>query len=322
MGKKLSKHDRACKLSKEILDDFVKEEKLSTLLQKSASLARLTDDIDNQKWIDKEITASLSQANPDDFSDIIVNGRCWTQGSATNSTSIYRLEHVEVLEKMIEAEKIRLSSANDPNISYSPKSTWDTYHPHSNSLERTQIVESIRQNQMILSKIKGRLQQFVLNTYYVLNFSDIVNEIFSAVQKQVEIKLKTFAPDTLAELTTAYNAVNSNNKANWSNIASGCRRILIQIADKVSPPTGKKIKLDNGKEESDTKLYRRRLKKWLDSSKTEDAITQDTSEYLFELLDSVDRLNAKGDKNVIDKSTAEKILIYTYLILSDIIKRV
>lgn len=318
MGKKLSKHERACLLSKEILDDFVKGEKLSLLLQKSASLARLTDDASNQNWIDKEITASFDPMNTNDLANIFLNGRYWTQ----DSKPLYKLEHIEVLEQLIESENIRLSAANDPNISYTPKSQWDMYHPHSNVFERTQIIESIKNMQMILSKIRGRLYQFVLNNNYVLNMSEIVTEIFSTIRKEVENKLKTFAPNTLTELSTAYNSVNSNNQANWSNAASGCRRILMQTADKVAPPAGKKIKLSDGREKPDTELYRQRLKNWFKVSKTEDAITHDTSEYLFELLDSVDRLNAKGDKNIIEKSTAEKILIYTYLLLFDILKRV
>lgn len=304
-------------LSKKILDDFANDEKLSVLLQKSALLAKLVDDAINQQWIDKEISASFNLADKNDLGNICLNGRYWTK----NSKTFYRLEHVEVLEQLIESEKIRLNSAQDPDISYAPTSAYDTYRPHGNGPERAQIIESIRVMQSILSAIKGRLYKFVLNTYYVLNLSEIVTEIFSGIKKNVENDLKEFAPDVLRELVTAYDEVNSSNQARWSNVASGCRRIMMKMADKLSPPTGKKIKTKSGEEKSDKELYRLRLREWLKNTSKEDAVASDTLEYLFELLDSVDRLSAKGDKNNIEKSTAEKILIYTYILLSEFLGR-
>ena len=74
MGKNLTKHQRACVLSKEILDDFASGKKLSALLQKSASLARLTGDTINQDWIDKEITADFNPSDVNDLKIISKNG--------------------------------------------------------------------------------------------------------------------------------------------------------------------------------------------------------------------------------------------------------
>ncbi len=317
MGKNLTKHQPACILSKEILDEFANENKtLSSLLQKSSLLARLIDDAENQLWIDKEISANFDTSNSDDLKIIISNGRLWTGGN-------YRLEDIETLETMIDTYKIRLSSAKDPNISYTPTGGLDWYRPHNNSLERNKIEESIRINQSILSKIKGRLYSFVRDTYYVLNFSEITTEIFSSIKKYTEAKLKNFAPEALLELTSAYNAVNSKKKPDWSNVASGCRRILIKMADIVYPPTEKTIQTKNNTTvKLDGEHYRLRINEFLKGKSKEDTLSRDTTKYLFEMLDSLDRLNAKGDKNFITKDTAEKILIYTYLVLFEIIKKI
>lgn len=315
MGKKLTNHERACLLSKEILEEFYKGESLNKLLQKAALLAQYTADVENKLWIDKELTGTFDKER--DALIILQNGRLW-------GTDIYRLEHVEVLESMIEVLKIRLSAATDPDISYTPASPYQHYTPHSNQAERNSITESIRINQSIISRIKSRLYAYIQNTYYSLNFTEIVSEIFTSIRKNVELKLKKFAPDALIELSTAYNLVNSQNHANWSNVASGCRRILMQVADIVYPPTDeeyervivKTVKLKLNKEN-----YRYRILKFLKGQGVEDSLSRDTSEYIFEILDSVGRLSAKGDKNIIDKSVAEKILIYTYILLFEILKK-
>jgi hypothetical protein len=315
MGKHLTKHERACVISKEILDDFARGEKLSKLLQKAALLARLTDDSENLKWIDKEITGVFDKER--DAQIILQNGRLW-------GTDIYRLDHVEVLETMIESQNIRLAAASDPDISYTPASPYQHYTPHSNQVERYGIAESIRINQSILSRINGLLYTYVQNTYYTLNYSEVVTEIFSSTKKRVELELKKIAPESLTELMTAYNLVNSNNHANWSNVASSCRRVLMQIADKIYPPSEKTVEDKKGKKiKLDADHWRLRIKEHLKGQKYENAISRDTLEYLSELIDSVGRLCAEGDKKIsrIDKSVAEKILFYTYLILADILER-
>ncbi len=53
----------------------------------------------------------------------------------------------------------------------------------------------------------------------------------------------------------------------------------------------------------------------------EDATARDTAEFVFELLDSVNRVCAKGDKKKIKKDTAEKIIIYSYLLAHEIVLR-
>lgn len=319
MGKNLSKHDRAAILAREILIDFSKEIELSVLLQKSGELARLADDIENQKWIDKEISGIYFLTDPSDQQILLANARIWTSKDGKDvEKKDYKTEHVEVLETMIECQKIRLNSAKDPNIS-----TSSSYNPIGNTWERYQILESIRIYQSILSRIKGRLYQFVLNTYHVLNFSEIVGEIFSKIRKITEENIKKLSPETLTEITTAHNLVNSKNHPDWSNVASCCRRSLMRIADKVFPASNKIVKLKNGREEKlNEKNYRLRIHEFLKGQKLEDAIARDTSELIFELLDSVDRLSAKGDKNIISQEVAEKILIYTYLLLYEIVNRI
>ncbi len=73
MGKGLTNLERASILAGEILDDFAADAKLSTLLRKSAQLARLTNDSVNQNWIDKEISALFNIRG--DYDLLLSNGR-------------------------------------------------------------------------------------------------------------------------------------------------------------------------------------------------------------------------------------------------------
>jgi len=314
MGKKLSNHERACKLSKEILDDFARGEKLSLMLQKTSQLVRFTGDINDQKWINKEITGLFYKTNPDDVSIMIQNGRLWGVGD-------YKTEHVEVLEESIETQKIRLASTKDPNISYSPISKFDQYKPHSNQLERNIISETIRVNQAILSRIKGRLYKYVQEKYYSLNFTEIATEAFSTIKKEVESKLDKVIPNCIGDLVLTYENLNSNNKKKWSLVATSCRKILITAADHLEPPKNEMVKCDDGVKRNDKHLYRKRLIKWIRKHhKNKRGISEGNLKYLEGLIGAVDGKSADGNKRDFDnKRVAEKIVIYTYLFLEEII---
>lgn len=321
MGKKLSKRDRAAILAQEILNNFHKE-KLITILQKSSHLARLIDDIENQKWINKEIVGNFDVNNSEDLAILQSNGRVWTSGNPPKD--IYHTEHIEVLKTTIQTLKIRMEAAKDRDvhISSANPNQW-VASPINNSFERSSILESIKVNQAIFSRIKGRLYEFVLSTSHALNFSEITIEIFSKIKNVVETKLNKLAPQTLTELVTAHNYVNSTKHSDWSNVASGCRRILIQIADVVYPANNKEVTRGDGVIINLNKEnYRYRIRESLRGKEQSLVIARDTSEYLFQLLDSVDRLSAKGDKHIINQETAEKIIIYTYLLLFDILNLV
>lgn len=318
MGKMLSKKDRAAILSNEILDNFHKD-KLITILQKSSQLARLVDDSENQKWIDKEIIGDFHKSDPEDVAILYSNARVWPNGNLKDS--VYYLDHIDTLKTMIETLKIRMQSAKDRDVYISSSAPDQWVHPPAgNMLERNSILKDIRIFEGIRSRIKGRLYDFVLSTSQALNFSEITIEIFSKIKKIVEIKLKKIAPKTLTELMTAYGHVNSSNHPDWSNVASGCRRIIIQIADVVYPADNKEVKRPNGELiELNKENYRYRIREFLKGNKQNLAIARDTNEYLFQLIDSVSRLSANGDKHIINQETAEKILIYTYLLLFDIL---
>ncbi|MFA6963832.1 MAG: hypothetical protein WC227_03915 [Patescibacteria group bacterium] len=310
-------HKKALTLATEILETFGGS-KLSILLQKGALLARLVNDTKNQIWIEKEITGTLNQYVAGDKDNIVANGRYWTVGKEI----IYRLDHVEVLENTIDTLKIRLSVANDPNISFQSSSQYSTYVPHSNAFERNTISESIRTSQSILSRIRGRLYCFIADVYNALSFSEAASDIFSEIRDIVEKEMKNKVPEILQELVTAYKSANSDNQPDWSNVASGCRRIIIRIADIIYPPSNETTTTRDGKViKLDTEHYRLRIKEFMKGKKIEDSVARDTSEYVCELIDSVTRLEAKGDKHSITKEVAQKIIIYTYMLLDEIIER-
>ncbi|MDP3957160.1 MAG: hypothetical protein Q8Q10_01515 [bacterium] len=319
MGKKLTKLDRASILAHEILDDFANDAKLSNLLRKSAQLARLSGDFSNQLWIDKEVSGNFYISGKEDLDMLTRNGRVW--GLPDKQT--FRLEHIETLEESIETAKLRLSASADPNISISSANVNQyVVPPHGNMLERSSLSEAIRVNRAILSRIKGRLYDFVMTTNHALNLSGVASEVFSEVRKNVEAKLKIHAPEVLKEIATAYEGTNSVSEPSWSNVASGCRRVLMRIADIVYPPSSEKVKTKSGEVVTlDAEHYRLRLTQFLKGRSAEEDLAFDTAEYVSELLDSVSRLHAKGDKNTVSQKTAKKILIYTYLLLDEILEK-
>ncbi len=316
MGKKLSNHERACVLSKEILDGFADDKKLSLLLQKASQLASFTGDADGKRWIDKEIVGDFDFRSLDDYSTALAHKRVYIKGN--NIT-----DPVDTLEEEIKTLKTRLSAAQDRNVSIQSSNPNQYVHaPLGNACERNSIMQDITKRSRIISSIRGRLFKYVNDTNHSLNFSEASSNIFSEIRKNVDTNLKKIAPAALEELSTAHNLVNSAKSTDWSNLASSCRRFFMQLADIVSPATNEEIETKDGKKVKLTKeKYRLRLKTFIVGQDPEDATARDTAEFVFELLDSVNRVCAKGDKKKIKKDTAEKIIIYSYLLAHEIVLR-
>lgn len=180
--------------------------------------------------------------------------------------------------------------------------------------------------QFILPHIKELARAWVSKTYCSLKFGSIPQNIFEQKRTFVDNKLKELVPEALEKFVSVYDNLLSSKPEDWANAVHSCRRILENIADELYPPTdstvekiicGKKKRIKLGKDQ-----YVNRLMAFIESksnSRTFKKIVGSTLGHIGNRLDSVCEAAHKGTHAEIPKDEATTYVIYTYLLMSDIL---
>jgi hypothetical protein len=115
----------------------------------------------------------------------------------------------------------------------------------------------------------------------------------------------------------------SSSTEEWSHIASTCRRVLKDVADKVYPAQDTpKIDVDGKEHKLDDSKYINRIIEgiYADMGKGKDEkFTRSSIEYIGNFLSGIQEYASKGDHATFQKTDAVRCLVYTYMLLGDIL---
>ena len=157
-------------------------------------------------------------------------------------TEYAKTELIAELEELIEAQRIRLAAAGDPNISLtSANPNQYVLSPGGNTAERNNIVSSIKNCQSWIQKITGKLYAYVLNIYNKLMYGNIVEDTFTQARLKVNDQLAKVCPKAIEKFVSVYSNMDSENPEDWANAVHSCRRILLDVADALYPPQDEPI---------------------------------------------------------------------------------
>jgi hypothetical protein len=175
----------------------------------------------------------------------------------------------------------------------------------------------------VLAGIKNRIYEFLDETILGLEYGGIPELIFEDVRKEVDSKMVSLCPDAINKLQVAYENASSANPESWSHVASSCRRIINDVADTIFPAQPQPVKVD-GKEYSvtDDKFINRIIVglKSKSTSKRTFEFNQSMIEYVQAFLRNIQSYSSKGDHSAFTKPDASRCVVYTYLLLGDILK--
>lgn len=307
--------DEKLPLSEEILKNIELEEMpFFSILLKCQRLARISNDIDALEWFTQEIIGFESG-----------DGGLTEKGASAASRSNRQTIHTDPktqeksrkfftqtlssIEKELESHEIR-AKLNGPNV---------------HAIERNTSQAKIRDLSSLYQKIKGSVYSYVMNFNYNLKYGNITESIFDQKRTFVDLKLKEICPDAISKFVSVYNNLRSDNEEDWANSVHSCRRILKDLADSIYPPSeidvvtsGKKIKVGN-------ENYVNRLMLFIESKEggnSFESIVGSHLKYIGERIDSIYEAANKGTHSSVQKSEAERYIIYTYIIISDILQLV
>lgn len=320
-------------LSTEILKNIeMSEIPLTNIFLKTSRLARLLNDFDFQKIMEYEVggyPTKPSGVQPEIWRIAKIAGRIFYKESSKDEkvNEFMYTETIGELEQIVNSGDASIAAARDPDISVS-SSNPNQYVSAGivNRRERLNLRENIRIAAKKLSSRRSFLYNYVLNKHYELKYSSIADDIFTRIRTRVDSHISELLPDAVKKFLAVYDSLLSDNPENWANAVHSCRRILQELADFLFPPIDKpRIKDVNGKP-IEIKLgkdnYINRLIAFVedntDSMRFQELVGSQLG-YLGDRLDSIFAATQKGSHSSVSKEEADRYVVYTYLIVGDLL---
>ncbi|MEH4622943.1 hypothetical protein PO369_04995 [Phytobacter diazotrophicus] len=331
--------EEALKLSEDILSDIELGVSLGTCALRASRLARLIQDFDYQRIFFYENSGYPSGPNgitPEVWSLCKKAERVKStlEGSGTEKKEIERAS-----TKSISATLLNLDALNESlKVAYDPNISLTSANPNQyvglgnsgNSLERQGLRKSIKTESDFISERLAFIYNYVSTKNYELKFSNISSDIFSRTRSYVDASIGNLIPQAVQKFSSVYDNLKSDNAEDWSNAVHSCRRILQDLADAIFParddlvidnPGGKRKVIKLGKDN-----YINRIIAYVESQSNSERfidIVGSNLGFLGDRLDAVFKAAQKGSHdNISSHKEADRYVIYTYLIIGDVLSLV
>lgn len=170
----------------------------------------------------------------------------------------------------------------------------------------------------IVDSVKNRALDFVNQIIIELEFGNVLSDIFEEARKLVDVKLSCICPEVLKNLVQIYNDLLTGKVSHdWKKIAFACRDILQDFTDVIYKPEYlPQGEMAPSKEQTKNKVRYTLLTKLAGSKNEERKLIEAQMEYFDKLTDYINKHLHKQAS----KEDAHRCVVYTYLIIGDILK--
>lgn len=333
----MNKNKEILLLSEEILKNIeLSEMPFADILLKSMRLARISWDQNAMTWFTlelnwydgKKVTIPETQGQTKES----IANTCWRWNIQKDWKWIdqqrYYTSSIPEIESIIMTEKIKLDNLKTPQ-QYSPNSVYDNYSSIITkiSIDSNLIQSTINTNLALLSRIKSSVYKYILSVNYKYKYGNTIYEILDSIKSNMTKKLQKISPESMEILSSIYDNLNSDNKTDWSNAIHNCRRVFYSISNILYPPSEKEIEIKKWKKIEKRKLsdenYIMRLKQYIKEqtkSETFNKIIWSSLDFFWERIDALYKSSTKWWHIIIkNKEEAERYVIYTFMLLNDIL---
>ena len=177
-----------------------------------------------------------------------------------------------------------------------------------------------------LASRRTLIYDYAIRKHYQIRFSNLAEDVFGRIRSGIDSSIGSTVPDAVRKLTAVHDYLASDNPEDWSNATHSCRRVLQDLADAVFPPQDKpRIRMVNDKEieiRLGADQYINRLIAYIEDSSGSGRFKEIVGSHLGYMGDRLDALfNAaqKGSHSTVTKEEADRCVVYTYLLVGDIL---
>lgn len=328
-----SKSNYALELAKKIREKLSNEQiTMPSLLQECKTVCRYLGISDKHQWIDFELKgySAMKLKNLKEEQKKLPEYRQVYQvfydayGHSVLmdnffSTTVGKIPLNNPLAEIMEYTENGMIVSSSPVIDLlnSEKFRTDYNIPlHSSPIHHAKVSSS--NIARIINGVKTKIYEFLDNIILELEYGQIPESIFEEIRQEVDEKLTKFCPNAIEKLPIVYEQLSNNNSVVFSQIASTCRQIIKDVADALYPPQKNSLRKNNKNIRLDeSKTINRILTRIQNDS--EQSVFKSMFEYVDNFLHSIQDYASKGDHSKFKKSDATRCVVYTYILLGDIL---
>jgi hypothetical protein len=322
-------------LAEEILRNLeLGEIPLTQTALKASRLARLLDDNDMEKTLRYEASGyptDKGMVPPDAWCLAERAGRTYQHKDYVSQQwrPAAFTESIEALEAQARSSELVLSKIIDTPETESPVTSFRNRVP---KLTDATVQRNVQRNiiQTAMNRLASRrayIHNYAVACYYELKFSGIASDVFARVRARVDSHIGQLIPDAVQQLTAVYDNLQSTNPEDWSNAVHSCRRILIDLADVIFPPTDDdKLLMENGQQKRirlGKANYVNRIMCFVESRSSSKRFSDVVGSHLSFLGDRLDAVVSAAQKGthekIVTREDADRFALYTYLVVGDVL---
>lgn len=199
----------------------------------------------------------------------------------------------------------------------------DTTYDNVYDMIRINIAEEKKAILETLNWVRQKAHTWSIEKLVEIKSEYLPEQIFAEIQRFVDEKIKDISPEITERFAAIYDDLSSSNQARWANAILSCREILRSLANMLLPAT-RAAKSKNG-HRLGPEEYKNRLIEFLKQrQKTETfiAIFGSTLTNFSDRLEAIYAASCKGKFICKHKDDAKRQIIYTYMLIADILRLV
>jgi len=305
-----SRFEEALRLAEEILTDIEEGGDVEKSLRKYYRLNKLVNNDKECQWTNNEL---LGYQNDDNVPSYRI--RVFSQGVAIfgqTGERVFIKNNCSTLKDM---------AASDIPRSY----RYVSSNEYTNILGKNTVPVYPSVHRDILATINNRIYNKTTDILFELKFEKMESDIFDETRSFVNHELNEICPKALQKLAETYDSlINSDSPLKLQQIAFACRTILDDFADAVYPPKEEKVvgfddKVHPVKDNHHINRIVQYVYENAESDSTKDFMKANF-EYLNNFLRNIYEQTNIGTHDEREKEHANRCVIYTYLVLGDVIR--
>lgn len=174
---------------------------------------------------------------------------------------------------------------------------------------------------LTLNWVRQQAHTWLIHTLLQAKSIYLPEIIFDEIRNFVDDKIKKISPDIVERFATIFDDLSSTNQTKWANATLSCREVFRILADKLQP-VADEIN-STGEHKLGSEDYRNRLIELVKQKSESDTFKEVFSSNLNNLIDrleSIFRASCKGKSKCENIVEAKRTVIYTYILVADILK--